>query len=34
MQEAVLQDEAVYMEEVALALTARVPGLRCLDEVS
>lgn len=34
MQEAVRQDEAVYMEEVALALTAHVPGLRCLDEVS
>ncbi|KAK1338353.1 hypothetical protein QTO34_001469 [Cnephaeus nilssonii] len=33
VQEAVLQDEAVYMEEVALALTAHVPGLRCLDEV-
>lgn len=34
MQEAVRRDEAVYMEEVALALTAHVPGLRCLDEVS
>lgn len=33
VQEAVRQDEAVYMEEVALALTAHVPGLRCLDEV-
>lgn len=34
MQEAVGQDEAVYMEEVALAHTAHVPGLRSLDEVS
>lgn len=34
MQEAVGRDEAVYMEEVALAHTAHVPGLRCLDEVS
>ena len=34
MQEAVGQDEAVYMEEVALARTAHVPGLRSLDEVS
>ncbi|XP_053458071.1 alanine--tRNA ligase, mitochondrial [Nycticebus coucang] len=33
VQEAVGQDEAVYMEEVALALTAQVPGLRSLDEV-
>ncbi|CAK6446934.1 unnamed protein product [Pipistrellus nathusii] len=33
VQEAVRRDEAVYMEEVALALTAHVPGLRCLDEV-
>ncbi|XP_070274597.1 alanine--tRNA ligase, mitochondrial isoform X3 [Myotis yumanensis] len=33
VQEAVRQDEAVYMEEVALAHTAHVPGLRCLDEV-
>ncbi|XP_023618073.1 alanine--tRNA ligase, mitochondrial isoform X2 [Myotis lucifugus] len=32
VQEAVRQDEAVYMEEVALAHTAHVPGLRCLDE--
>ena len=34
VQEAVRQDEAVYTEEVALAHTAHVPGLRCLDEVS
>lgn len=34
MQEAVGQDKAVYMEEVALAHTAHVPGLRFLDEVS
>lgn len=34
MQKAVGQDEAVYMEEVALAHTAHVPGLRSLDEVS
>lgn len=34
VQEAVGQDEAVYMEEVPLACTAHVPGLRCLDEVS
>ena len=34
MQKAVGQDEAVYMEEVALARTAHVPGLRSLDEVS
>ncbi|XP_045354372.1 alanine--tRNA ligase, mitochondrial isoform X1 [Leopardus geoffroyi] len=33
VQEAVGQDEAVYMEEVALARTAHVPGLRSLDEV-
>ncbi|XP_030171476.1 alanine--tRNA ligase, mitochondrial isoform X3 [Lynx canadensis] len=33
VQEAVGQDEAVYMEEVALARTAHVPGLRFLDEV-
>ncbi|XP_059557536.1 alanine--tRNA ligase, mitochondrial isoform X1 [Myotis daubentonii] len=33
VQKAVRQDEAVYMEEVALAHTAHVPGLRCLDEV-
>uniref|UniRef100_A0A673TBU6 Alanine--tRNA ligase n=1 Tax=Suricata suricatta TaxID=37032 RepID=A0A673TBU6_SURSU len=33
VQEAVGQDEAVYVEEVALAHTARVPGLRSLDEV-
>ncbi|XP_008570868.1 PREDICTED: alanine--tRNA ligase, mitochondrial [Galeopterus variegatus] len=33
VQEAVEQDEAVYVEEVALALTAHVPGLRSLDEV-
>ncbi|XP_036909831.1 alanine--tRNA ligase, mitochondrial isoform X2 [Sturnira hondurensis] len=33
VQEAVRQDEAVYMEEVALAHTVHVPGLRCLDEV-
>ncbi|XP_032155471.1 alanine--tRNA ligase, mitochondrial isoform X2 [Sapajus apella] len=33
VQEAVRQDKAVYMEEVALALTAQVPGLRTLDEV-
>uniref|UniRef100_A0A8C0KGU3 Alanine--tRNA ligase n=1 Tax=Canis lupus dingo TaxID=286419 RepID=A0A8C0KGU3_CANLU len=33
VQEAVGQDEAVYMEEVALAHTAHVPGLRSLDEV-
>uniref|UniRef100_A0A2K6SA54 Alanine--tRNA ligase n=1 Tax=Saimiri boliviensis boliviensis TaxID=39432 RepID=A0A2K6SA54_SAIBB len=33
VQEAVRQDKAVYMEEVALALTAQVPGLRSLDEV-
>nr|XP_008539053.1 PREDICTED: alanine--tRNA ligase, mitochondrial [Equus przewalskii] len=33
VQEAVGQDEAVYMEEVALACTAHVPGLRSLDEI-
>ncbi|XP_058288205.1 alanine--tRNA ligase, mitochondrial isoform X3 [Hylobates moloch] len=33
VQEAVGQDKAVYMEEVPLALTAQVPGLRSLDEV-
>uniref|UniRef100_A0A2K5C559 Alanine--tRNA ligase n=1 Tax=Aotus nancymaae TaxID=37293 RepID=A0A2K5C559_AOTNA len=33
VQEAVGQDKTVYMEEVALALTAQVPGLRSLDEV-
>uniref|UniRef100_A0A671E751 Alanine--tRNA ligase n=1 Tax=Rhinolophus ferrumequinum TaxID=59479 RepID=A0A671E751_RHIFE len=33
VQEAVGQDEAVYMEEVALAHAAHVPGLRSLDEV-
>ncbi|XP_057556460.1 alanine--tRNA ligase, mitochondrial isoform X2 [Hippopotamus amphibius kiboko] len=33
VQEAVGQDEAVYMEEVALSRTAHVPGLRSLDEV-
>ncbi|ELW65622.1 Alanyl-tRNA synthetase, mitochondrial [Tupaia chinensis] len=33
VQEAVQQDKAVYVEEVALALTAQVPGLRSLDEV-
>uniref|UniRef100_A0A8C9A6E4 Alanine--tRNA ligase n=1 Tax=Prolemur simus TaxID=1328070 RepID=A0A8C9A6E4_PROSS len=33
VQGAVGLDEAVYVEEVALALTAQVPGLRCLDEV-
>lgn len=34
VQDAVGQDEPVYMEDVALALTAHVPGLRSLDEVS
>lgn len=34
VQEAVGQDEAVYVEEVPLAHTAHVPGLRSLDEVS
>ncbi|XP_012598837.2 alanine--tRNA ligase, mitochondrial [Microcebus murinus] len=33
VQEAVGLDQAVYVEEVALALTAHVPGLRSLDEV-
>ncbi|XP_027459806.1 alanine--tRNA ligase, mitochondrial isoform X4 [Zalophus californianus] len=33
VQDAVGQDEPVYMEDVALACTARVPGLRSLDEV-
>ncbi|XP_054425412.1 alanine--tRNA ligase, mitochondrial [Pteronotus mesoamericanus] len=33
VQEVVRRDEAVYMEEVPLAYTAHVPGLRCLDEV-
>lgn len=33
VQEAVGQDEAVYMEEVPLGLTAHIPGLRSLDEV-
>ncbi|XP_034503917.1 alanine--tRNA ligase, mitochondrial isoform X1 [Ailuropoda melanoleuca] len=33
VQDAVGQDEPVYMEDVALALTAHVPGLRSLDEV-
>nr|XP_060471623.1 alanine--tRNA ligase, mitochondrial isoform X2 [Panthera onca] len=33
VQAAVGQDEAVYMEEVALARTTHVPGLRFLDEV-
>uniref|UniRef100_A0A8D2CFF1 Alanine--tRNA ligase n=1 Tax=Sus scrofa TaxID=9823 RepID=A0A8D2CFF1_PIG len=33
VQEAVGRDEAVYMEEVALARTTHVPGLRSLDEV-
>ncbi|XP_037375714.1 alanine--tRNA ligase, mitochondrial [Talpa occidentalis] len=33
VQQAVEQDEAVYMEEVALKLTAHVPGLRSLDEI-
>uniref|UniRef100_A0A452QL56 Alanyl-transfer RNA synthetases family profile domain-containing protein n=1 Tax=Ursus americanus TaxID=9643 RepID=A0A452QL56_URSAM len=33
VQDAVGQDEPVYMEDVALARTARVPGLRSLDEV-
>lgn len=34
VQEAVGQDKAVYMEEVPLAHTAHIPGLRSLDEVS
>lgn len=33
VQEAVGQDKPVYMEEVPLAHTAHVPGLRSLDEV-
>ncbi|XP_004454268.2 alanine--tRNA ligase, mitochondrial [Dasypus novemcinctus] len=33
VQEAVRQDKPVYVEEVALAFTALVPGLRSLDEV-
>ncbi|XP_049621438.1 alanine--tRNA ligase, mitochondrial [Suncus etruscus] len=33
VRQAVEQDEAVYTEEVSLALTANVPGLRFLDEV-
>ncbi|MBZ3870211.1 Alanine--tRNA ligase, mitochondrial [Sciurus carolinensis] len=33
VREAVAQDEAVYMEEVPLALTAHIPGLRSLDEI-
>ncbi|XP_066107707.1 alanine--tRNA ligase, mitochondrial isoform X1 [Saccopteryx bilineata] len=33
VQEAVRRDEVVYTEEVALAHTAHIPGLRCLDEV-
>lgn len=33
VQEAVGQDKPVYMEEVPLAHTARIPGLRSLDEV-
>uniref|UniRef100_A0A8C9GVJ1 Alanine--tRNA ligase n=1 Tax=Piliocolobus tephrosceles TaxID=591936 RepID=A0A8C9GVJ1_9PRIM len=33
VQEAVQQDKPVYMEEVPLALTAHVPGLRSLDEI-
>lgn len=33
VQEAVQQDEAVYMAEVPLVLTSCVPGLRSLDEV-
>ncbi|XP_007934374.1 alanine--tRNA ligase, mitochondrial [Orycteropus afer afer] len=33
VQEAVGQDMPVYMDEVALALTAHIPGLRSLDEV-
>lgn len=34
VQEAVEQDKPVYMEEVPLAHTASIPGLRSLDEVS
>ncbi|XP_077018061.1 alanine--tRNA ligase, mitochondrial isoform X2 [Tamandua tetradactyla] len=33
VQEAVKQDKPVYMDEVALALTTLIPGLRSLDEV-
>ncbi|KAI5766775.1 unnamed protein product [Gulo gulo] len=33
VRDAVAQDEPVYMEDVALARTAHVPGLRSLDEV-
>ncbi|XP_029417451.1 alanine--tRNA ligase, mitochondrial isoform X2 [Nannospalax galili] len=33
VQEAVGQDKAVYMEEVPLAHTAHIPGLRSLEEV-
>ncbi|XP_006860584.1 PREDICTED: alanine--tRNA ligase, mitochondrial [Chrysochloris asiatica] len=33
VQQVVRQDEPVYMDEVALALTTCVPGLRSLDEV-
>lgn len=34
VQEVVGQDKPVYMEEVPLAHTAHIPGLRSLDEVS
>ena len=34
VQEVVGQDKPVFMEEVPLAHTARIPGLRSLDEVS
>lgn len=34
VQEAVEQDKPVYVEEVPLAHTASIPGLRSLDEVS
>lgn len=34
VQEAVQQDKPVYMEEVPLELTACIPGLRSLEEVS
>ncbi|XP_012917255.1 alanine--tRNA ligase, mitochondrial isoform X2 [Mustela putorius furo] len=33
VRDAVAQDKPVYVEDVALARTAHVPGLRCLDEV-
>ncbi|XP_047588000.1 alanine--tRNA ligase, mitochondrial [Lutra lutra] len=33
VRDAVVQDEPVYVEDVALARTAHVPGLRSLDEV-